>query len=102
MSRDNDTAEIGRAIDALNRQLRDANWDNRESGVQRLRESGYEPVLLNESARHYRIRIKRFGWIDFWPSSWKWAESERPRGQRRTRGSGFDSLIAHLDKITRQ
>lgn len=99
MGRDSEIAEIGRAIKTHNKHTRDTNWDERGEAIKALDAEGFFPTLLNVQARHYRIKITGHGWVDFWPSSWKWLESPRPKGKRATRGHGLQSLLIYLRSL---
>ncbi len=74
-------------------------WAAREEPLQCIRDAGFRPLLINFAARHYRIKMPDYGWVDYWPSTDRWCESQRPAGAPQQKGFGVTSLIGHLRAI---
>ena len=86
-----------RAAGEMVKQERTDRWANRHEAVNALMAAGYAPLMVSEEARHYRIRLARNGWFDWWPSTDRWAQSMRPGGRRGKRGMGLAGLLAALN-----
>lgn len=85
---------------------RKAQWARRAEDIAKITALGFKVICLDpKTEQHHRINTVAYGFIDFWPSSWKWHEKVKPTSRQPAawgqRGQGLESLLTYLDTLPR-
>lgn len=78
---------------------RHASWSRRGEAIAALRKAGFDPKALDRTEHHYRVWVEGYGFIDFWPSSWRWHEKKKGDERYRNAGFGLESMLARLQEL---
>ena len=94
-----DMIAMRQADRAIAKRQRLASWHRRGKDLATLKAAGFEAKALDPSQQHYRVKLPGYGFVDFWPSSWRWHEKRKGDTRPRHSGFGLESMIARLKQI---
>lgn len=92
-----DAIEDMKAVREHEKSERRRSWEDREQGIAVLRERGFNVEAKGTEQQHYRIRLSPgAGFVDFWPSTWKWHHKRKRDRRPRHQGRGLKSMLGYL------
>lgn len=91
-----DAIDDMKAAQVAEKRRREASWKRRHADIAELMAAGFEAKALDKAEHHYRVKIPYYGFIDFWPSTWRWHEKKKGDERFRNAGHGLESMLARL------
>lgn len=95
-----DPVEQVRAQRVVSKRNRKASWAARGEKIAILNAHGFAVDVLDRPAeQHHRIKIHGYGFVDFWPATWRWHEKKKGEERFSHGGDGFDTMLARLQHL---
>lgn len=92
--------EIVRSQHEVERERRRQSWEQRGVAIAALEGLGYTVKAKGEGEMHFRIKLgAERGYVDFWPSTWKWHHKFKGEMRPRLCGTGLKAMIEHMQSI---
>lgn len=95
-----DAIDDMKAARVMEKRDRHASWLRRGEAIGTLAAAGFAAAPLDAGQHHYRVKIPGYGFIDFWPATWRWHEKKKGDQRFRNGGHGLESMVARLQHLS--
>ena len=76
---------------------RRASWEQRGIAIEAIEARGFKVRAMGTDEQHYRIKLSPGrGYVDFWPSTWKWHHKMKGDRAPRHSGRGLKPMTSYL------
>ena len=92
-----DAIEDLKAVRAFEKDQRRQSWEQRGLTIGALKDMGFPVQALGQDEMHFRIKLAPgTGFVDFWPSTWRWHHKMKGEARPRRTGNGMKLMVEYL------